>query len=78
MLLKLGTHQLRYPATPKLQDSDSEAVRREHEDKLRELQDLARSLRAGPTVTGSKGGNAALTSLIAALVSLGLITDETT
>lgn len=30
-----------------------------------------------PTVTGAKGGNAALTSLIAALVQLGLITDTT-
>lgn len=29
------------------------------------------------TVTGSKGGNAALTSLIAQLVALGLITDST-
>lgn len=28
-------------------------------------------------VTGAKGGNAALTSLIAALVALGLITDGT-
>lgn len=32
---------------------------------------------AQPTVTGAKGGNAALTSLIAALVSLGLIVDGT-
>jgi hypothetical protein len=31
-----------------------------------------------PTVTGAKGGNAALTSLISALVALGLITDTTT
>jgi hypothetical protein len=31
-----------------------------------------------PTVSGSKGGNAALASLIAALASLGLITDSTT
>lgn len=31
-----------------------------------------------PTVSGSKGANAALTSLIAALVSLGLINDTTT
>jgi hypothetical protein len=31
-----------------------------------------------PTVTGAKGGNAALTSLIAQLVALGLITDSTT
>lgn len=33
---------------------------------------------ATPTVTGSKGANAALTSLIAALVNLGLINDSTT
>lgn len=33
---------------------------------------------AKPTVTGSKEGNAALTSLCAALASLGLITDSTT
>lgn len=31
-----------------------------------------------PVVTGSKGGNAALTSLMSALVSLGLVTDNTT
>ena len=30
-----------------------------------------------PTVTGSKGGNAALTSLMTALVALGLVTDTT-
>lgn len=33
---------------------------------------------AKPTVTGSRGGNAALTSLISALASLGLVTDSTT
>jgi hypothetical protein len=33
---------------------------------------------AKPTVTGAKGSNAALASLIAALVSYGLITDSTT
>jgi len=32
---------------------------------------------AKQTVSGSKGSNAALTSLIAALVALGLITDST-
>lgn len=32
---------------------------------------------AKPTVTGSKGANAALTSLIAALVAQGLIIDTT-
>jgi hypothetical protein len=31
-----------------------------------------------PTVTGSRGGNAALASLLTALASLGLITDSTT
>ncbi len=30
-----------------------------------------------PTVTGSKGGNAALASLITALANLGLLTDKT-
>ena len=33
---------------------------------------------AKPTVTGSKGGNAALGSLITALAAYGLITDTTT
>ena len=33
---------------------------------------------AKPTVTGSKGGNAALGSLISALAGLGLVTDSTT
>ena len=33
---------------------------------------------AKPTVTGSKGGNAALASLLTALATLGLITDSTT
>lgn len=31
-----------------------------------------------PTVTGSRGANAALTSLMAALVAYGLVTDSTT
>jgi hypothetical protein len=32
---------------------------------------------AKPTVTGSKGANAALASLITALVAYGLVTDST-
>jgi hypothetical protein len=31
-----------------------------------------------PTITGSKGGNAALASLLTALANLGLVTDSTT
>ena len=33
---------------------------------------------AKPTITGSKGANAALTSLLSALATLGLVTDSTT
>jgi hypothetical protein len=33
---------------------------------------------ARPTITGAKGGNAALTSLLSALAAMGLITDSTT
>lgn len=36
------------------------------------------TLTAKPTVTGSRGGNAALASLLTALASLGLITNSTT
>lgn len=36
------------------------------------------SAQAKPTVTGSRGGNAALTSLLTALATLGLITNSTT
>lgn len=39
---------------------------------------LGASAIARPTVTGSRGGNAALASLLTALASLGLITDSTT
>ncbi len=33
---------------------------------------------AKPTITGSRGGNAALASLLTALASYGIITDSTT
>jgi hypothetical protein len=39
---------------------------------------LGASAVARPTVTGSRGGNAALASLLTALASLGLLTDSTT
>ena len=42
------------------------------------LNPLLRDMRKAPSVTGSKGGNAALSSLISALASIGLITDQTT
>lgn len=45
------------------------------ESKVGQLQKLTTN---PPTVTGSKGGNAALTSLLAALVGLGIIKDGTT
>lgn len=40
--------------------------------------DKVQPLLTKPTVTGAKGANAALTSLLAALVAMGLITDSTT
>jgi len=46
------------------------------EDKVGQLQKLA--TKTPPGVTGSKGGNAALASLITALASLGLVKDGTT
>ena len=41
---------------------------------------MARNMYGGtkPTVTGSRGSNAALASLLDALEALGLITDSTT
>ncbi len=39
---------------------------------------LAGLVRNPPTVTGSRGGNAALASLITALTGLGLVKDGTT
>lgn len=35
---------LRTPLTPKLADPDAERVRREHEEKIKELQDFVRKL----------------------------------
>lgn len=46
------------------------------ETKLGKLQKLITD--SPPTVTGSKGGNAALASLIAVLEGLGLVKDGTT
>lgn len=40
--------------------------------------DKVQPLLTKPTVSGAKAANAALTSLLAALVALGLITDTTT
>jgi hypothetical protein len=45
------------------------------ETKVGKLQKL---ITTAPTITGSKGGNAALTSLISALVELGIVKDGTT
>jgi hypothetical protein len=36
------------------------------------------AINAKPTITGSKGGNAALASLLTALAAMGLIQDNTT
>ena len=44
MGIKIAANQLKPPVTPKLKEENAERVRREHEDKIRELQDLVRQL----------------------------------
>lgn len=60
----------------------SEYYNRMHEaERSRILEDHLATLQPAQerqTVTGAKGGNAALTSLITALANLGFITDSTT
>ncbi len=45
MPVKIASNQLKPPASPKL-TGDAERVRRELEDKIRELQDLVRTIAA--------------------------------
>lgn len=42
------------------------------------LNPILKKLQTGAVVTGSKGGNAALASLITALAAAGIIKDQTT
>jgi hypothetical protein len=44
MAVKLATNQLRPPVRPKVADSNTERALREHEDKIKELQDLVRQI----------------------------------
>lgn len=46
--------------------------------RLGSVEAVIATLSEAPRVTGSRGGNAALESLLTALAELGLITDETT
>lgn len=45
---------------------------------LVELEAEINEIKSGVAVTGSRGGNAALASLITALSTLGIVTDSTT
>lgn len=72
---RLTLKPLSLPAPPKQYDPDhQDAVQRLIEQRLHAVQPQQQR----QTVTGAKGGNAALTSLLTALVNLGLITDSTT
>lgn len=66
---------LALPAVPKVYDPQDQAeVRRQ----LHELVKKVQPVQQRQNVTGAKGGNAALTSLLTALANLGFITDSTT
>lgn len=61
---------------PKLQIGDETTDRMF--DRLRAVVNPAlKQLQAGTTVTGSRGGNAALASLLTALAAAGIIVDKT-
>lgn len=57
---------------------DDERINRWQDHVLSVVNPTLAKLSSAPAVTGSKGGNAALASLITTLASLGLITDKTT
>lgn len=57
--------------------SDDPILNRIQDHHMEVVNPVLRDLGTTPLVTGAKGGNAALTSLIAALVQIGLITDGT-
>lgn len=65
----------------KLQTTDAN-LNRVQDELLRTLNPVLRAIPPGigdvPSVTGSRGGNAALASLLTALDAVGLIKDETT
>lgn len=62
----------------KIQHPNDEIVNRVQDNLMATLNPVLKAVQAKTTVTGSKGGNAALASLIAALVRAGIITDGTT
>ena len=65
---------VRLPPMPKAPVSDDPQWR----DWLFTVSQLLGSEGSAPTITGSKGGNAALASLLSALNSAGIIKDSTT
>ena len=62
---------------PRIQVQD-EAAQRAHDRTRAVVNPVLQRLQAAAVVTGSKGGNTALASLISALAAAGLITDKTT
>ena len=62
---------------PKIQVAD-EAAQRALDRTRAIVNPVIKRLQSGTQVTGSKGGNAALAALIAALAAAGIISDGTT
>lgn len=61
-----------------ISDISSAKAVRQLEGNVRDHETTIQQVAAGTTVSGSKGGNAALANLIAALHAAGIIKDETT
>lgn len=59
-------------------DTSSAKAVRQLEGNVRDHETTIQKVASGAAVTGSKSGNAALESLIAALHAAGIITDKTT
>lgn len=62
----------------KIQHPTDEHVNRIQDKLVAQLNPVLKRITAKTTVTGSHGGNAALQSLISALVAAGIIKDSTT
>lgn len=72
---------IRQPSQTGFVSELDEPTRRAVLDLQRRIAELERQVEiisTAPAVTGSRGGNAALASLLAALVAAGLIVDSTT
>lgn len=62
----------------KIQHPNDEIVNRVQDNLVGTLNPILKQVQAATSVTGSRGGNAALASLLSALARAGIIKDNTT